>query len=351
MKQYLMQLTGSLAYIILFIFTLVFTTTANAHNSDEENSTCVNPTAPTDIRPIADGPPTEISTAIVMLDLMEIDDISQTLKGDFAVILIWTDPRLVHLEGCEIHLDHIWSPGLVFLNSGRKFKDRPEVVSIEKNGQVVYVQRYSGTFATYHDLRDFPFDDQVFSISLVSLELSEKDVQLVVNDKETYRREKLNISDWNIGEVSGSIGREHVPSFDIYHSRYDFNISAHRIQAYYLWKVLIPLSLIVAMSWCVFWINPAQYGPQIGLSATSMLTLIAFIFATSTMVPALGYLTRLDIFIVGSTILVFLALLESLTTIHFVSHNKEESAMRIDRVSRILFPLAFAALIMIVYVL
>ena len=346
-----MQFAASLIYLALFSFVVLSTTTAYAHSPAEDNNACVTPTTPTDVRPFAGGPPTEISTAIVMLDLMEIDDISQTLSGDFAVILMWTDPRLAHLEGCEIHLDHIWSPELVFLNSGRKFKDRPEEASIGKDGQVVYVQRYSGTFATYHNLHDFPFDDQVFRISLVSLELSEKDIQLVVNEKETYRRERLNITDWNIGEVSGSIGREHVPSFDIYHSRYDFNISAHRIQAYYVWKVLIPLTLIVAMSWCIFWINPAQHGPQIGLSATSMLTLIAFIFATTRMVPALGYLTRLDIFIVGSTILVFLALIQSLTTIHFVSHDKQDLAMRIDRTSRILFPLAFTALTIIVYVI
>ena len=47
--------------------------------------------------------------------------------------------------------------------------------------------------------------------------------------------------------------------------------------------------------------TPDHHDAQIGLSATSMLTLIAFIFATTNMVPALSYLTRLDHFIVGST--------------------------------------------------
>lgn len=112
----------------------------------------------------------------------------------------------------------------------------------------------------------------------------------------------------------------------------------------------MPLCLIVAMSWCVFWINPAQYGPQIGLSATSMLTLIAFIFATTNMVPRLGYLTLLDRFIVGSTILVFLALFESLVAVYLVSIEKEALALRIDKVSRLIFPLAFGAIIVIVLI-
>ncbi len=33
---------------------------------------------------------------------MEINDINQTLAGDFVVILRWVDPRLSHLEGCSI---------------------------------------------------------------------------------------------------------------------------------------------------------------------------------------------------------------------------------------------------------
>ena len=130
---------------------------------------------------------------------------------------------------------------------------------------------------------------------------------------------------------------------------YDFNISAHRQLHFYVWKIIVPFCLIVFMSWTVFWINPAQFGPQIGLSATAMLTLIAFQFATTNMVPALGYFTTLDEFITGSTILVFLALVESLTTSYLVSQERHQLALRIDRVSRLVFPLVFAALVVVVF--
>ena len=116
-----------------------------------------------------------------------------------------------------------------------------------------------------------------------------------------------------------------------------------------MWKIIVPLSLIVFMSWTVFWINPAQFGPQIGLSATSMLTLIAFQFATTSMVPALGYFTTLDEFITGSTIVVFAALCQSLTTSYLVSQDREKLALRIDRISRFVFPLGFTALLLAVF--
>ncbi len=305
---------------------------------------CKAPNVRTDVRPNAEGPPTEVSVGVRMVDLTEINDVAQTLTGDFVVVLAWKDARLSYLEGCEISLDDIWSPGVVFLNSGRLFTSRPREVGIGPGGQVKYLQRYYGTLASYHNLRDFPFDKQNIVISLLPVEWSEKDVKLILDEKVTSRRDRLNISDWTIEDVTGVIERHYIDVFDRFHLRYDFHIVAHRITAYYIWKVILPLCLIVAMSWAVFWINPAQFGPQIGLSATSMLTLIAFIFATTNMVPKLGYFTTLDIFIIGSTILVFLALLQSLTTSYLVSIDKVKLATLGDRICRFAFPLVFAAL-------
>jgi hypothetical protein len=246
-------------------------------------------------------------------------------------------------------IDDIWSPELVFINSGRRFTSRPKEVGIGPGGQVTYFQRYSGAFATYHNLSDFPFDKQSFRISLLPIQWSEEDVQLVIYEKMTGHEKLLNISDWTIKGVEATIGRRYNKALEIFSSRYDFDIFAERIKAYYLWKVILPLCMIVAMSWCVFWINPAQFGPQIGLSATSMLTLIAFIFATTNMVPRLGYLTLLDQFIVSSTILVFLALIESLITIYFVSKEKTQLAEQIDTMSRFVFPIAFGITIVKVF--
>jgi hypothetical protein len=309
---------------------------------------CAAPNVRTDLRPNTDGPPTKVTIGMQMIDLMGVDDISQTLTGDFAVVLNWTDSRLAHLKGCEILLQDIWEPGITVLNSGRRFPKLPKEAEIGPGGSVRYIQRYGGTFATYHNLRDFPFDKQIFRIWLVPSESPEDDVVLTVDENATGRRELLNISNWTIDRVNVTLDNMYIETFDRYHSRFTFEIHANRITAYYVWKVLLPLCLIVAMSWAVFWIDPAQFGTQIGLSATATLTLIAFIFATTNMLPALGYFTRLDLFIGGATILVFLALLQSLTTSSLVTNDKAELALHLDRVSRVLFPLVFVVFVILV---
>jgi hypothetical protein len=312
-------------------------------------NSCSAPKIQTDVRPGAGGAPTEVSVGLRLVDLVDIDDVKQLITGDFTVLLTWRDQRLTPLEGCDVPLDDIWDPGILFYNSGRMIPSQPHEASIGANGSVRYVQRYNGSLASYHDLRNFPFDRQVFRISLFPLDFGEDDVRLVVNENFTGRRELLNISDWAIADAKGMITREYLGGYQRNHSMYNFELSADRITTYYVWKVLLPLCLIVAMSWAVFWINPVKFGTQIELSATCFLTLIAFLFATTNMLPALGYFTLLDLFIGGSTILVFLATLETLATTYLIAQDRNELALRIDRLCRFAFPLVFLIFTILVF--
>ena len=75
-----------------------------------------------------------------------------------------------------------------------------------------------------------------------------------------------------------------------------------------------------------------------------MLTLIAYQFVIGDELPRLSYFTTLDKFIVGSTILVFLALVESVATSYLVTSDRASLARRLDRTCRWGFPLAFLSL-------
>jgi len=52
-----------------------------------------------------------------------------------------------------------------------------------------------------------------------------------------------------------------------------------------VWKLIVPMSFVVFMSWAVFWLSPQNLAPCTGLSATSMLTLIAFRLALGSSLP------------------------------------------------------------------
>ena len=144
---------------------------------------CPPPNLRTNVRPNADGPATEVSVGVRMLDLLEINDVDQTLTVDLAILRTWKDPRLAHLEGCEIPLAEVWYPELVVINSGRLFEKWPREVSIGPDGNVKNIQRLSGTIASHHSLHDFPFDSQAIAVSFTPLKWSENEVKLSVDEK------------------------------------------------------------------------------------------------------------------------------------------------------------------------
>jgi len=96
------------------------------------------------------------------------------------------------------------------------------------------------------------------------------------------------------------------------------------------------------MSWAVFWIEPNDANTQMAVAVTAMLTLIAYRFAVDSDVPKLPYLTKLDGFLLMSSVLVFFSLIEVIVTTKFSNRDRVALAHAIDRRCRWIFPLIFA---------
>ena len=104
---------------------------------------------------------------------------------------------------------------------------------------------------------------------------------------------------------------------------------------------MIPLILIVLMSGSVFFLPPESNRSQISVALTTMLTLIAYQFAFANDLPRVSYLTRTDHLILGSSILVFGALIMATTVAILLAREKEEWITLLSRVGRWVFGLAF----------
>lgn len=296
-----------------------------------------------DVRPQPSGPPTVVTIGVLVADVTGIDDVSQTIEADFIVQRTWRDARLASLANCRLQRSEVWFPITDVLNSNQVRRLRGEFasdqVSIKPNGIVEYNQRFFGKVATYHSLQNFPFDSHRMRIRMASFNYPIDALQLRLNSEFTGVADLLNIPDWTIGGVEAEIVEESIPEFDASYSVLHFYILADRNPQYYVRKVMVPLLLIVLMSFAVFWINPERFGPQIGLAATSMLTLIAFQFALTSVLPKLSYFTLMDQLILGSTLLVFGSLVQATATTVLVDRGKPELAMKLDHICRWLFPI------------
>src|SRR5713226_3176419 len=303
-------------------------------------------------RPNADSGPTEISVGMWVVDISSIDSAQQTFTAEIAVVLRWKDPRLAHTGNGVVRypLEQIWHPRVGIVNETNSVSRKmPDSVEVEPDGTVTYRQRYAGAFTQPLRLRSFPLDRQTFHVQLVAVRYRLNEVTFVP-DEDWIRNglqraggiaPSITLPDWTVEKwETKPLTYALSPGFE--YSGYTFEFTASRDVQHYILKVLLPLVLIVMMSWTVFWIDPVTSNSQISIAVTSMLTLIAYRFAVDSQLPRLPYMTRLDSFFLTSTILVFFSLIEVLVTTILDNNQQTERAKKIDRYCRAIFPVIFA---------
>ena len=310
---------------------------------------CTIPATYSSSRPDPAGTPTEVAVGLYVVDINKIDDAAQMFFADFRLELRWRDHRLSKENsagsraGCKYKLGEIWNPGVRILNGPNLKKQFEDVVEVTEDGTVKYVQRFIGQFSSHLDLKDFPLDSQTLFFTM----LAPREVLFIVDPATTGQRDRFTLAEWSIDLGTAIVDSFYIAAQNISLSRVDYRLQVKRHTGYYLWKILVPLCLIVVMSWAVFWIDPTELGAQVGVSTASVLTLFAFQFSFGFVLPKVSYLTRLDFFVLGSTILVFLALAESVFTSALAGKGKHSRAIRIDRWSRFSFAVVLIIILIV----
>lgn len=302
-------------------------------------------------RPNADAGPTEISVGMWVVDISSIDSAQQCFGADIAAVLRWKDPRLAHTGNGVVRypLEQIWHPRVGIVNETNSVSRKmPDSVEVDPDGMVTYRQRYVGAFTQPLRLQSFPFDRQTFRVQLVAVRYQSDEVMFVPD--QVWIRDGLKeaggispsvtlpdwtIEKWELKSIVYALAPHHQ------YSSYAFEFTASRNVQHYVLKVILPLVLIVISSWAVFWIDPINASSQVSIAMTSMLTLIAYRFAIDSQLPLLPYMTRLDAFILASTLLVFFSLIEVVVTIMLDNGQKKKRAKRIDVFCRVIFPVIF----------
>jgi hypothetical protein len=311
-------------------------------------------------RPNADSGPTEISVGMWVVDISSIDSAQQTFTAEIAVVLRWKDPRLAHTGNGVVRypLEQIWHPRVGIVNETNSVSRKmPDSVEVDPDGTVTYRQRYVGAFTQPLRLQSFPFDRQTFRVQLVAVRYQSNEVMFVPD--QVWIRDGLKeaggispsvtlpdwtIEKWELKPLVYALAPHHQ------YSSYAFEFTATRNVQNYILKVIFPLVLIVMMSWAGFWIDPVNANSQISVAVTSMLTLIAYRFTVDTQLPRLPYMTRLDVFFLVSTLLVFFSLIEVLVTTILDNNGQTLRAKTADRYCRVIFPVIFTIALIGIFV-
>ena len=219
---------------------------------------------------------------------------------------------------CDYEADALWGSQKRLLDPGVEFynrKDKPDFQS----GLVDWVDIFSdGTIETR--LRDtakfksnefnfgkFPFDTQIISFELwsefpstmISLAPS-KSMQNYSDSLYDFEGEDgIVIPAWELKNVKFDT-YEYVEEDGFPYKGFRLFLEVKRLSSYYIYKVIIPILLILSISWSVFWIDRSQLESKVNITMVALLSLIAYNLIMDEVIPKLDYLTFMDAFILLS---------------------------------------------------
>ena len=222
--------------------------------------------------------------------------------------------------------------------------------------RVVRSESGVGFFRQEFDFKKFPFDKQKLIINITSGTRSTSDTSLNKTAKDTMAvtfitpengaflglsnfKEKNYLKEWKVLSVdikSKEIIDENYYDKDlkknITHNENTINleINIERQYKHYIYKIIIPVFLILCVAWFVLWIPTKHFETRLTTSMVALLSLIAYNFVFADDIPKLQYLTSLDKYILLSYVFCCIPTFMSIWCSRFI----KISQAKVTRVNR-----------------
>jgi len=315
--------------------------------------------------------PFVVEVYFAILDIPRVDEPAETFDIDAYLGLTWTDPSAYGEiqkeispdatyqsssteEALETLRDIGWFYIVEIANQVGPRNTLLASLKIEPDGKIEYMERLQMTLRSEYKLNRYPFDSQSFRIRIESFaydasKMIFKDDQILFYRSLESEESRLVLEDWKLPqEIFRECGVSHSQLFDTDWPYIEIMIDAQRKFGYHIWKVFLPLILIVSISWSVFWIGRENVGSRLSISLIAFLTAISFNFFVSTNLPKISYLTLMDCCIIGIYVFMTLTVIGVLTTYILSSYGREAVASKINYHSRWLFPMCLLIYLLII---
>jgi hypothetical protein len=312
--------------------------------------------------PNADAP-TAVRAGMFVDDLRDLDAVTASFRFRGILTITWCDPRLAFDaaaagvdekvlvgEPASVEIERIFFVRGFAVNNVEPPRITERVLRIASDGTISSDLNVSVLLRANYDLRRFPFDRQQLQLQIESFLWNADQLRFVPDDDMTGFADNFDIPEWKITGVRADVSTVDVIRSSEPFSRLTLTIDVQRKSGFYLWKVLLPLFIIVALSWSIFWMVDERFGIRVRTSATGILTVVAYQFVAGQDLPRVGYLTLIDKIMVISFLLLAITVLESYIVSRY-GEDERDRAHRVDRTARWTFPLTYASLIGLAFLL
>jgi len=189
---------------------------------------------------------------------------------------------------------------------------------------------------TKFDFSKFPFDTQILNITYHNDAFKyfatddKTKLFLMIPSEEVYK--SLNnymgdnfLQEWEV--VSTQVNTESAwDQNNFFSDTLTLSLEVERSQLYYIFKIILPVLLILSVAWYVLWIPTDDIESRLTTSIVALLSLIAYNFVFQDVIPKLDILTSLDKFILLSYIFCAIPIFTTIRLSRTIERSKKRSS-------------------------
>lgn len=260
---------------------------------------------------IKGGQRIDLCISVFITSVHNINSAMNCFDCDFTMALSWDDPKVAenkipmhtYLTLGDSSLDPDRRPDVFIINDLASDNDKNlvaeeiYVVDTEK-GRVVNNRRMRGTFSHVFDLHSFPFDIHRLIVKFYFHPCY--DLKGPVEDIQTAWWGRQGNSEFYIGDkVVDRFAHDTSEGSGITFECYEFEVRIARMYTSYIVNIGFVVEGLYFLGLSVHLLENHEINDRINLTMITVLTYSAFKMMVASMVPALGYLTLMDIWIMA----------------------------------------------------
>ena len=307
--------------------------------------------------------PVVVQARFELHDINEINDGAETFEFTGVLTLRWHDPRQA-FDPAVVGVDEKifqgayqvnelatgWLPQVVLVNESGLYQKNGVVLRVQPDGTSTLIETLNATAKAEFDMRRFPFDGQRLEAVFEVLGFDRDEVLLQVeSDAASSLASDVRVPQWTITGARASV-RDRAASYAGRRgvsSAFVVSVDVQRESFYLRRLVIIPLVVIVLLSFSVFWMDRSSLGDRLGVSFIGLLTAVAYQLVMSEQLPRISYVTLMHGFLSLSFLTMCATIVINLVVGALDKRGKVELGDRIDRRCRWVFPLVYFGLLLV----
>ena len=252
------------------------------------------------------------------------------------------------LRFSEFYLKPIWD----FKLKENPKDDRDDYV-IKDGSELTYKSKSVYKIKNEFNLQNFPFDKQTLRIFLRQDETPILEDRFLVSSYTMRKAEEFKdlntIQGWNITNVEMNYKIFNHLLKEKYFDGFELVFEIERKSRYYVFKIILPIILILIVCWSAVWIKPKDLESKLTITIVCLLSLIAYNFVIDKDLPKLEYLTVMDYIILISYIYATIPTFLSIITNNFIN-TKNTKIIAFNNITKKFGLLSYIVLIIFILI-